>query len=198
MLVFLVRHPAPDIEPGRCYGRLDLPLSAVGEADLPRLASALPRLPAWTSPAKRCRSLANRLPIPATIDPRLLELDFGAWEGLRWDDIPRAALDAWAAAPDSFAAPGGEPVATLLARISSFARDLLARGEDCIVISHGGPLKLLTALLLGKTPDLLAPAPAIGSITRVDTHAEHVSTVSTAQSATTAAPPNTSPVNPPI
>jgi alpha-ribazole phosphatase len=193
MVVFLVRHPAPDIEPGRCYGRLDIDLSAQGRADLPRLTASLPRIPVWTSPARRCRRVADLLSPAPIIDPRLQELDFGAWEGLRWDDVPRAALDAWAAAPASFAPQGGESGAMLLDRVRSVCRDL---PDHCIVISHGGPLKLMAAILRGQTPDLLAPAPPLGSITPV--HPKQHSTVSTAHSTTTAQPPSTSPVNPPI
>ncbi len=33
------------------------------------------------------------------------------------------------------------------------------------MVSHGGPLKVLYALLVGRPIDLLAPAPAIGSVT---------------------------------
>lgn len=187
-MLFLVRHPAPAIEPGICYGRLDLDLSPAGEADLPRLLAALPRLPVWTSPARRCRRLADLLSATPTIDPRLQELDFGTWEGQPWDAIPRAALDTWAADPATFAAPGGESGASLLRRIESLGRDL---PDAAIVVSHGGPLKLLAAILRGQQPDLLAPAPAIGSIT-------HARKDSTAHSVTTAHPPSTSPVNPPI
>lgn len=187
-MLYLVRHPAPAIAPGTCYGRLDLDLGPVGEAALPHLVAALPRLQVWTSPARRCRRLADLLSPAPIVDPRLQELDFGAWEGQPWDAIPRPALDAWAASPASFAAPGGETGAALLRRVRSVCRDLPA---DAIVISHGGPLKLMTAILRGEPPDLLAPAPPLGSIT-------HASNDSTAHSLTTAHPPNTSPVNPPI
>jgi alpha-ribazole phosphatase len=162
MQVVLVRHPAPDIAAGVCYGRLDVPLRAGAT-----LASSLPALDLariWTSPSQRCRAVAEAMARPLRVEARLLELDFGAWEGMAWDAVPRAALDAWAADPLGFAPPGGESGAALLARVRAVHRDLLAAGEDCAVISHGGPLKLLAALLRGDPPDLLAPAPPIGSV----------------------------------
>jgi alpha-ribazole phosphatase len=118
----------------------------------------------WTSPAQRCRLVADALGV-ARIDLRLQELDFGEWEGLAWDDVPRKALDAWAADVSGFAPPGGESGAALIARVRAFASDL-PRG-DHVVITHGGPLKVLTPLLRGLPVDLLAPAPALGSITRI-------------------------------
>ncbi len=52
----------------------------------------------------------------------------------------------------------------MLARVAAVHRDLMAAGEDAAVVSHGGPLKLLAALLRGEAPDLLAPAPALDSM----------------------------------
>ena len=94
-------------------------------------------------------------------DLRLLELDFGAWEGSAWNLVPRDALDAWAADPLGFAAPGGESGAALVARVSAFAEDLRSDGRDCAVVSHGGPLKVLRALLEGRAVDLLSPSQGI-------------------------------------
>ncbi len=93
------------------------------------------------------------------LDPRLLELDFGDWEGVSWDSVPRAALDRWAADPLGFCPPGGESGAALLRRVEDFACALFRDGRPCLVVSHGGPLRLLPALLDGGAVDLLAPAP---------------------------------------
>ncbi len=198
MKLVLVRHPPPDIAPGICYGRLDLGLRADGSGAVAAVVASLAAhrvTRIWSSPARRCRVVAEAIGAPVRLDPRLLELDFGAWEGVAWDDVPRAALDAWAADPLGFAAPGGETGAALLARVESVHRALLAAGEDCAVVSHGGPLKLLAALLRGEAPDLLAPAPPLGSVQvfllppqRAD------SSASAAHSATTEAAPSTSPV----
>ena len=98
------------------------------------------------------------------VDDRLQELDFGDWEGQPWSTIPRDDLDRWAADPLAFAPPGGESGAALIARVLSFQTVL---SEDCVVVSHGGPLKVLGALLQGQVVDLLAPPPAIGSVTAI-------------------------------
>lgn len=163
----LVRHPAPDIAPGLCYGRRDMPLRPDAGPVVRHIAAdlrahGLARV--WTSPARRCRVVAEAVGIAVVVDPRLWELDFGAWEGVAWNDVPRAALDAWAADPLGFAPPGGESGADLLRRVRAVHRALCDNGEDCAVVAHGGPLKLLAALLRGEAPDLLAPAPAIGSV----------------------------------
>ena len=167
----LLRHPPVLAAAGTCYGRLDLPLAPGWEgwaaAQATRLATLAPEL-IWTSPARRCLSvadaLAGRLGLAVTPDERLLELDFGDWEGSAWDDIPRAALDLWAADPLGFRPPGGESGAELIERVAGFARMLTDMGRPCAVISHGGPLRLLPALLRGDAVDLLAAAPGLGTL----------------------------------
>jgi alpha-ribazole phosphatase len=176
-----MRHPTPAIEPGICYGRLELGLDPSAQAWIDRLA-ADPPLPTarrvWTSPAIRCHvpahAMALALAVPVTVDPRLRELDFGHWEGQPWDAISRTELDRWAAAPLSFAPPGGESGADLIARVRAFHADLHRENQDCVVVSHGGPLKILDALLRGKPVDLLAAPPPIGSVSFVDCHAASV------------------------
>jgi alpha-ribazole phosphatase len=171
MRIALIRHPAPLIEPGICYGRLDIGVAPGAEAQIDEIAANPDLYGAtcvWSSPSRRCRGLAGAiaqaLGMPLTIDPRLQELDFGAWEGRSWDAIARADLDRWSASPLTFAPPGGESGAALIARISAFHAGLRQARQDCAIVSHGGPLKVLAALLSGHSVDLLAAAPPLGSI----------------------------------
>jgi alpha-ribazole phosphatase len=171
MQVALVRHPAAQIAAGICYGRTDLALSAEGLAALPRMADAVAGFTArciWTSPARRCLAVAVAVAATRSLDilrdDRLLELDFGDWEGRNWNDVPRAALDRWAASPERFSAPGGESVSALIDRVGNFHNMLRRDGRDCIVVSHGGVLRVLRPLLRGEAVDLLVPAPALGAV----------------------------------
>lgn len=169
MTIVLIRHLAPLIEFGICYGRLDVAPDPATDGQAHALA-AHPALSGvtqvWTSPSLRCRALAETiaaaLAVPLTADARLRELDFGEWEGRRWDDVDRASLDRWAASPLTFAPPGGETGAALIARVAAFRDGLSDR--NYAVVSHGGPLKVLAALLAGAPVDLLAAAPPLGSV----------------------------------
>ena len=164
MQVFLIRHPPPLIEAGVCYGRLDLDC-----ADPALYAAALQaQLPAGTvvfsSPLRRAHrlaeALAQTLATEVRLDERLREIDFGAWEGCRWDDIARAEIDAWAADVLGYAPPGGESVAALQARAVDFAASLASsraaslassraaslassRAGSVAIVSHAGVLRAL-------------------------------------------------------
>src|SRR5579859_5336520 len=135
MMVVLVRHLAVQVQPGTCYGRLDLPLRPDVREQVPLLAAkicahGIARV--WTSPAARCRVLTDAIvamtgTLPV-IDPRLQELHFGAWEGVPWDLVPRSELDRWAATPLSFAPPGGECGQEFLDRVYDVYRAICAAG----------------------------------------------------------------------
>lgn len=144
MQVFLIRHPPPLIAAGICYGRLDVDCVD----PLPIAAHLRPRIPAgtpvFTSPLRRARQLAEAIAPEVVIDDRLAEIDFGAWEGLAWDDIERHALDAWAADVRGFIPPGGESVAQLQARAVDFAGTIDSLGvENVALVAHAGILRAL-------------------------------------------------------
>jgi alpha-ribazole phosphatase len=163
----LVRHPSVAGGAGRCYGRLDLPLAHPASV-APIVAALAPMRGAaiHTSSLTRCRLVAEALaaawgqpaPIP---DARLLELHFGAWEGLAWDEVPRADLDLWAADLGGFAPPGGETGNALVARVTAFWRGLIG---PAVIITHGGPLKVLMALAEDRPMDLSRPTLPMGGI----------------------------------
>ena len=174
--VGLLRHPPVRVAAGTCYGRSEVLLAAGWRGQLPellaRLAAIRPTpvcpLRVWTSPQRRCATVAEalggRLRALVRRDERLRELDFGEWERRRWEAVPRRDLDRWAADPLGFAPPGGESGATLLARVQDFAEMLIRLGQPCVVLSHGGPLRLLPALLGGEEARLLAAPPPPGHL----------------------------------
>ena len=100
--LWLARHAAPSIAPGICYGRLDVAAGDAATQSAARaLAAALPQgLPVRVSGLQRARQLAHALQalredLQPTRDERLNEMDFGAWEGVPWQGIPKAAIDEW-------------------------------------------------------------------------------------------------------
>src|SRR4051812_42525728 len=108
----VVRHTAVGGPTGLCYGQMDVPLAASYTADLKVVQNTLPNLPyarVYSSPLHRCRQLATDLNCGSVQkDERLRELSFGAWEGLLWEAIPRAASEYWTEDVVHRAPPGGE------------------------------------------------------------------------------------------
>lgn len=152
MQLYLIRHPAPQVAAGVCYGRSDLPLAHDVAAAAARILPQLPpHLPLYTSPLQRCRQLADALHATPRSDPRLQEMDFGAWEMLPWQQIQREALDGWAADPLGYCPPQGETVAQLQQRVLAFIAD--QRGvERAVLVTHAGVMKVIVGLARGLPP----------------------------------------------
>jgi len=154
MELFLIRHPEPDVPEGTCYGRSDIGLAVDAGVAATRLRTHLPEgIPVYSSPLRRCRSVAEHLSPAPSIDARLVEMHFGEWEMRRWDEIEKAVFDAWVADILNFTPPGGESAAQMLARTLAFLDEL--RGSDApaaAVVTHGGVLRVLFAHWLEVPP----------------------------------------------
>ena len=145
MELSLIRHPRPATDPDVCIGQLDVECAGGWEAHAERLARVLANpTRVYTSPARRCRALAQRLAAPLGLEPRvearLLELDFGDWEGRRWSEIGRAA-PLRAADHLNLAPPGGETWGALLGRVGAFLSTLGPELERVAIITHAGPVR---------------------------------------------------------
>ncbi|GHB09054.1 histidine phosphatase family protein [Modicisalibacter luteus] len=109
----------------------------------------------YCSDLRRCRQTLAGLGLPddrgveTRFDARLRELDFGAYEGLRYDDLKHdAGYRAWIDSQGEQAPPGGEPAPAFHARVAACMDDLLARAEvhghgRALVVTHGGVIRSL-------------------------------------------------------
>ncbi len=153
MKLWLVRHARPLIDAGVCYGATDVPADAAHTASTAaQLAPLLPPgLALWTSPLQRCNALAEALcvlrpDLPLRRDARVAEMDFGCWEGVRWDDIPRSAYDDWTARFGSARFGGRESVNELLQRVADARAEALGLGQDALWVTHAGVLRAMALL----------------------------------------------------
>ena len=150
MHVILVRHTRPAAPAGVCYGMTDLDLAPTFDDEAAAIVATLPPADRLvSSPLRRCRRLADRIgaarALAPVFDERLREFDFGTWEGVPWDSIPRSELDAWAA--DFFHARphGGESVHMLHERVGSAIADYRQSGVSHVVVTHAGVIKAALA-----------------------------------------------------
>ena len=147
MGLILARHLKPEVESGICYGITEVPLGTGFESEAEAFILDLPEISAIiSSPLDRCRRLAERVSaarmLQVHIDPDWREIDFGRWEGRRWDDIPRAEIDGWAADLMGYAGHGGESVEMLAHRVD---RAMQWVPEGALVVTHAGPIRAALA-----------------------------------------------------
>ncbi len=160
----LVRHGAH----GRLGRHLDgrrpgVHLSDEGGAQAERVAERLAGeavTAVHSSPLERAREtaapIAATLGLPVTVDPGLLEIDFGEWSGRSFDEL--ALLDAWRrwnAARSTARTPAGDTMRAAQARILDSIDALrLAHPDGTVVlVSHADPIKAALVYALGLSLD---------------------------------------------
>jgi alpha-ribazole phosphatase len=153
----LMRHGEP--VGGRKYrGQTDDPLSDKGWAQMRHAVGDLcPWQAVVSSPLLRCsdfaREVAVRHGLPLVMEPRLVELGFGAWEGRTSDELMAEHPDIllrFRADPISHSPPGAEPLVEFRGRVLSAWNAMLEAyaGEHVLVVAHAGVIRMIVALVL--------------------------------------------------
>lgn len=161
-LIDFLRHGEP--EGGRRYrGQIDDPLSEKGWGEM-RAALARPR--PWqaivSSPLTRCRAFAETLAgetgLPLAIEPRFMEVAFGAWEGKTAAELKAQDPDQvfnFKRDPVRHRPPGAEPLSDFYARVAAGFDDLAAvqAGRHVLVVAHAGVMRMAMCRVLGLAPE---------------------------------------------
>lgn len=163
--VFFIRHGRTSWnDDGRIQGHTDIPLNDAGRAELGALRVPLEyrEWPVYASPLKRTLETARllRLKAPA-LEPRLMEMHYGDWEGATWAELEARygeALAARARRGLEFRPDGGESPAELKLRLTSWLDDIGALGRDTVAVTHKGVIRMALAMATGW--DLVSKAPA--------------------------------------
>lgn len=137
-------------------GRADPELTEEGERQAVLLGDALAREPVAaiiSSPLLRARQTAEAIGaacgLAVGIDERLIEIDWGAWEGRATGSLANAEVDRWKA--DSGTAPEGETLDSLSGRVEAFCTEALDGdgGGLVVAVSHVSPIKAAAAWAMG-------------------------------------------------
>jgi probable phosphoglycerate mutase len=162
--VVLVRHGQTESSLRLAYsGRADVALTPAGREQARRVAAQLAGAgidAVFTSPLRRARdtaqAIADATGAPLSIDERLTEIDYGAFEGLdRAGASARfgAAFDGWRADPFGAPVPGMEPLPAALARARDATAGALAACERPAIVGHQGILRLVLVALGELAPE---------------------------------------------
>ncbi|WP_410626696.1 histidine phosphatase family protein [Amycolatopsis sp. cmx-8-4] len=160
--VVLVRHGQSVWHADNRYaGRSDIALSETGRQQATHLArwSATAGLSAcFSSPLQRAREtlapVCEATGLPARVDDRLRELDFGDGEGRTAGEMTKLFGDTWTAFtqdPVGHHLPGGEDPVTAIERVLAVLDDVSGEFPHgrVLVVTHSTLIRLLLCELLG-------------------------------------------------
>jgi broad specificity phosphatase PhoE len=154
-VVYLARHAETAWSvSGQHTGLTDLPLTERGEERARQLAGALQGLKlskVFTSPLRRAARTCELcgFQATATVDPDLVEWDYGDYEGLRTSEIHQKNPN-WQLFRDG--CPDGESPAQVAARADRVVSRARAAGSNVLLFSSGHFLRMLGVRWLGLEP----------------------------------------------
>jgi probable phosphoglycerate mutase len=162
--LYLVRHGQTASSARLAYsGHTDVALTAHGREQAALAARRLADLGVdgvFTSPLRRAHDTAQAIAdvtgAPLTVEPRLIEIDFGPFEGLDRKGASAAIgkpFDDWRA--DPFGAPVAdmEPLADALERARAATADALAAATAPVIVGHQGILRIVLIALGELAPE---------------------------------------------
>lgn len=155
--ILLTRHgDVPWLEPQRFRGRADLKLTDTGiaqaEATARRIDASWRPGAIYASPLDRtlrtARIIAEPLRLPVQPLDGLIDIDYGAWQGLTLDEARDrwpAEAGLWQRRPDLVRPPGGESLQDVLARVAEALRLITARHpqETILLVGHDSVNRVL-------------------------------------------------------
>lgn len=150
-LLALIRHaPTAWNKTGRMQGRSDIPLLDESRADLMRrrIPEAYSRFHALSSPLRRCLETAAMLRLAVSPDPRLIEMDWGEFQGRTLAELRKAHgadLERNEACGLDFRPPGGESPRDVQTRVAPLLREIGAAGRPTVAVTHRGVIRAIYA-----------------------------------------------------
>lgn len=145
----------------RIQGHTDIPLDERGHRQAEAIAERLTGMEidaVYASPLQRAlmtgEHIASRNRCPLIEEPRLIERNFGEWEGLRMEEVEREQPEKWRQwieAPTRCEIPKCETLESVLERSLVCAEQIIKRhsGKNVVIVSHANPVKLLLMYYTG-------------------------------------------------
>lgn len=151
MEVYVIRHPPVHNPNHVCYGQSDIDLIEPFDDYTNFILKEIPENIeiTFSSPSKRCTTLAHQLPFQVITDEKLLEINFGNWEQKKWSDIPISDIDTWNH-DIVFSKPyHGENLYELNQRVEKFLKELVHHKYDkVLIVTHAGVIRCLWSSIL--------------------------------------------------
>ena len=162
--IVFVRHGQTEANRnGVLLGRLDPPLNDAGREQGAAVAARVALLePARivSSPLVRAVETAEIVAagcaLAVEVDERLIEVDYGEYDGVPLGELPEDLVLKWRNDAD-FAPPGGESLASVGKRMGAYTSEVLdgLAAGPVVAVSHVSPIKAAVLWALGL-PDLYA------------------------------------------
>lgn len=109
-----------------------------------------------------------------TFDPRLVEYDYGTWDGMLeadvWNNFPQFFDSKHNLLPESWTVSNGNTYDEVKSQLASFFKELITKypTESILVVSHGFTIKLMLDYVLGINNLVNINEPLNAAVTKIE------------------------------
>ena len=146
-MIYIIRHGQTELNNRQVLqGRSDYPLNDAGIAQAQEAAARLRKVcfsKVYTSPLRRAVQTA-RIVVPdlePLTDDRLIEMDYGPYEGAGLDHLPGEVLTFFSDFSHNPAPEGMEQLSSVVARAGAFLEDIRGMEGDILISTHAIAMK---------------------------------------------------------
>lgn len=146
MEIFVIRHTEVNNPDNICYGNYDIPLMKNFDIKSKNIFKNLPHKfdQIFSSPSKRCTDLLNSQNKNFITKRELRELEFGDWEGKKWDEINQKDLNFWMEDYVNRSPKNGERMIDLFNRSIEFTYSTYKLNlKKILFVTHSGVIRSL-------------------------------------------------------
>ena len=147
MTIYIVRHGQTEMNNRKVLqGRSDYPLNEAGIAQARKAAEELGKIVfsrVYTSPLKRAMQTAEIIApdVQAVIDDRLIEMDYGPYEGTDLNHLPPEMLKFFSDFAHNPAPDGMEQLSAVVERAGSFLEEIKCLEGNILISTHAIAMK---------------------------------------------------------
>jgi phosphoserine phosphatase len=157
--IYLVRHGETNWNRQLRYqGQRDIPLNEEGLRQATCIAGYLEDEQietVYSSPLLRAQKtaalIAEKHGLKPSLEHGLMEIDFGDWEGRRYNELNEEEQDfakRWFFNPDTITIPGGESYSVFKKRVLEGYGRIRQMNKNIAVVTHAGVIRVIVATLL--------------------------------------------------
>lgn len=156
-MIYVARHGQTQYNvDGKICGHADIELTEVGYAQAEELAQLVSELEQpitkiYVSPLRRAQETARiineKVSVPIEVEPRLIEMDFGQYDGLPIEtpEFQKVRVEF------SLPLPDGESIMDVAGRVYPLLAELEQSDEDVLLVCHNALIRVIDNYFHGKT-----------------------------------------------
>ncbi|MBQ5952402.1 MAG: histidine phosphatase family protein [Lachnospiraceae bacterium] len=164
-MIYIIRHGKTDLNRARVLqGRSNYPLNKEGVREAQQAAEALQGIRfshVFSSPLTRAVQTAQIVApyLAPVIDERLIEMEYGPWEGLGLDRLAPEVLSFFRDFVHTPAPTGMEQLSSVVARGGAFLEEIRGLPGDILISTHAVAMKGLLEYLTPESRGSYWPKP---------------------------------------